>query len=262
MNLGTTLQMQGPGSWSRRQCHRVAALSLISILLWVQVSWRRSGGRQSPCFARKHCFPTSRLDMLDHLKGEITEEERQATMHSLETAYEQDITKFGRRRQWEKAIALLDEMPAQTVDRNAMHYAVAIQAIAEKSPTRLWRRAFELLDELLESDLETVPEAYNWAIRAAQRARKWTPATALYKDMHERTVEPDDWTYRNILQVCKHAGLWEFALSIIDEMEEKEVGIYGEQWNAVMDACNKAHEYEMYDAVEDRAAAEGFEIQI
>jgi len=212
-------------------------------------------------YDRKHAFPTGRRDLLDHLGQDgLSTLERRQTLMSLTEAYEADILRFGRRRQWGNALFLLHEMDTIGAKRTASTFAAAAQACSDK--VKQWNYALDVFEHFKSSGVRETVEPYNWVITACKKARRWTPAMGVFDEMRKAEVTPDETTFRSMLSVCKGGAQWELGLSLIYDMEDAGVEPREAEWNSVMDACEAAGDLDMYDVIEDEAAARGFEIQI
>eukprot|EP00416_Gambierdiscus_australes_P045602 CAMPEP_0171097120 /NCGR_PEP_ID=MMETSP0766_2-20121228/47021_1 /TAXON_ID=439317 /ORGANISM="Gambierdiscus australes, Strain CAWD 149" /LENGTH=266 /DNA_ID=CAMNT_0011556263 /DNA_START=69 /DNA_END=869 /DNA_ORIENTATION=+ len=218
---------------------------------------RRASGATSCAFARKHAYPTGKWKLLDAFRAEGSS--RQGNTHaSLQRAFEDELLKWGHRRQWAKVLALLEEMEENYVERDVAIYAAAIKGCGEK--VKQWQRAIDLLGDLQVCRLEPSTEAFNWAVTACSKSREWKRGMEVLEAMRRAGMVWDEGTFEKALHLCRGGALWEEALFFLREMKENEFEPGEITYNKAMDACDAAGEMEWFEWVEDRAAEEGFEM--
>jgi pentatricopeptide repeat protein len=144
-------------------------------------------------------------------------------------------------RQWEKALALLEEVKAREgIELDAYTYNTAISA-CEKG--RQWERALTLLEEVKQrEDIELDAYTYNAAISACEKCGQWEKALALLEEAKGREgVHPNTYTYSAAISACEKCGQWEKALALLEEMKEREgvrPNCIHTTYNAVLDAVS------------------------
>jgi len=199
--------------------------------------------------------------LLGHLgKDGLSNQERASTLVSLKDAYEEEILKMGRRRQWHKALYLLHEMEVMGVDRTSSIYAAAAQACAER--TQDWPRAFGVLEELWRSAIQANARPYNSVIKACVKGKQPDKAMAVLHEMRSRNVDLDRLTYDSMLAVASRGGHWELALNLLVGMEENIVYTNWKHYNKALHACSLAGQEDWVETIEDEAAARGYDLMV
>ena len=164
------------------------------------------------------------------------------------------ITGHANQGQWERALALMDEMPANGVAPNVVVYNAAISA-CEKGGQ--WERALALLDEMPARGVTPDVISYSAAISACEKGGQWERALALLDEMPAHGVTPDVILYNAAISACEKGGQWERALALLDEMPAHGVTPDVVSYSAAISACEKGGQWERALALLDEMPARG-----
>ena len=135
------------------------------------------------------------------------------------------ITGHANQGQWERALALMDEMPANGVAPNVVVYNAAISA-CEKGGQ--WERALALLDEMPARGVTPEVVSYNAAISACEKGGQWERALALLDVMPARGVMPGVITYNTAIEALFAASQHGACCRVYWEAVER--GFYAQVW--------------------------------
>lgn len=257
-------QQRQHGQARPRRLLRAAVLLIAAALFFTawQGPWsQRRSGVQLLAFARKHAFPTGWRELAASLQsGKLSNEERAETIERLRVSYEEEIDKWGHRRQWQQAISFLQQMREQDVLPKSSTYTVLIKACADKA--KRWQESLILLAEMKDVGLESDGEALSWAVTACTNAQKWRLSIDLMRELMGTGMGPHQRTYSSALRSCGLGGFWQDAVEILRDMEGTELTPTKTDYHEAMRACLKAEEDGWFDWVTDRAAADGVGIKL
>lgn len=208
-----------------------------------------------------HAFPVGLRELSASLQsGQLSEQQRLATLEGLRIAYEEEIDKWGHRRQWEKALSFLQQMREQGVSPKASTYATLMKACGDKA--RAWRFSLHLLEEMQEMGLEVNGDAMTWAVGSCSNGQQWRLSIEVMRALIRQGVPPQRAAYTWALRSCGIAGLWQEAVDIMSEMEVFNIVPTRNDFHNAMRACWRAKEDDWFEWVEDRAAANGVEVKL
>ena len=91
---------------------------------------------------------------------------------------------------------------------NAIVYSSAISACGSAGE---WRRALDLLDEMISLGISPNTITYNAAIQACERSGVWREAVRLFESMGAAGVERDAISYNCVVRACERGGQFELA---------------------------------------------------
>ena len=147
------------------------------------------------------------------------------------------IGAYGRTRNWQSAVGLLEEMRRCGVEPNRFSFSAAITACAKSGQ---WERALALLEEMQQRGIEPDAISFSAAITACEKGRRWEPALALLEEMQQRGVAPDVISFNAVISACEKGGQWKRALSLLEEMQLCGVAPDVISFNAAIQACTTA----------------------
>ena len=104
---------------------------------------------------------------------------------------------------------------AGVVTPDVISFSAAISA-CEKGGQ--WERALALLEEMRERAWSRNVISFNAAISACEKGGRWERALSLLDEMREAGVEPDVISFSAAISACEKGGQWERALALLDEM--------------------------------------------
>lgn len=244
-------------AWRARLLLAAAALALF---LSLASAWPTPGS--GAAFARKHAFPTGRRELMDHYcDQQLSKSERLQTLPALQDACEEEVLKWGRRRQWQKSLAIIQEMIERGVPRTTGVYTAAMRACGSLD-SKNWQKSMHLFQEMRQLELLPDADTYRWAIETCTRAKRRLQALELVEHMRAAELAPDKEVYLAAMRCCAGGGLWEQAIGLLAQWHEDGYPPNQEAYNTVLDACEEAEEYEWSDVVEDEASSHGFEIKL
>eukprot|EP00933_Yihiella_yeosuensis_P068865 TRINITY_DN7488_c0_g4_i1.p1 TRINITY_DN7488_c0_g4~~TRINITY_DN7488_c0_g4_i1.p1 ORF type:complete len:257 (+),score=37.83 TRINITY_DN7488_c0_g4_i1:79-849(+) len=221
--------------------------------------------RLSPfAFARKHSYPVGVKELKAKvLTPGLDRKEYDHHMERLQEAYEDDIYKWGHRRDWARALTYFQDMQDNEFPLNEHVYIQAIRACADKVKAQ-WHRSLNLLREMEANQFRPNAEAFKWAMKGCAKARENKIAINLFREMvgRKRRLKPDEETYSDTLKLCRTAGYWEDAIAIIEAIDRTDYEPSGKHFNLAMAACIQADEERWFGIMEDKAAARGYESEI
>ena len=186
------------------------------------------------------------------------------------------ISACSRAKQWERALSLLDQMPARGVRADVVTYSAAISALAvgeawENALALLqrmeseglhpnvitmnaainacekgqhWEGALELLERMEARGPPPNLVSYNAAISACAKGRQWQAALALLERLHSRGLQADEITCNAAISACAAAGEWRPALALLERMRGFGVAPNTITYNAVLAACKNGGQWE------------------
>jgi pentatricopeptide repeat domain-containing protein 1 len=154
------------------------------------------------------------------------------------------ISSCEKARQWEKALALLQEVKKRKgIEPDEYTYSAAISA-CEKGGQ--WEQALALLEEVKERQgIEPNEYTYSAVISACEKGGQWEQALALLAEVKGRQgIEPNEYTYSAAISACEKGGQWEQALTLLEEVKKRQ-GIEPDviTYNAAISACEKGGQW-------------------
>ena len=149
------------------------------------------------------------------------------------------ITAWGRAREPQRALALLEEMKSRSVEPDVISFSAAISACGAGGQ---WERALSLLEEMQSRGLEPDVISFNAAISACGKGEQWERALSLLEEMQTRGVKPDVVSFSAAISACEKGGQWERALSLLEEMRTRGVKPDVVSFNAAISACEQCGE--------------------
>ena len=151
------------------------------------------------------------------------------------------ISACGAAGRWEHALSLLEEMPSRGVEPDAYSFNAAISACGAG---KQWERALSLLLEMRTRGVEPDAYSFNAAISACEKAKQWERALSLLDDMRTRGVEPNVISFNAAISACGAGGQWERALSLLEEMRTRGVEPSVYSFSAAISACGAGGQWE------------------
>jgi len=110
------------------------------------------------------------------------------------------IAILGRRRQWQQAVALMEELQKEGEPPSSTALSAAIGACGKGLQ---WQRALELLDTIRRSGETPHIVSYNAAVGACSRSRQLVRALQLVEDMRRQKIGPNSITHAQVLKACQ-----------------------------------------------------------
>eukprot|EP00930_Biecheleria_cincta_P101014 TRINITY_DN92642_c0_g1_i1.p1 TRINITY_DN92642_c0_g1~~TRINITY_DN92642_c0_g1_i1.p1 ORF type:complete len:377 (+),score=76.37 TRINITY_DN92642_c0_g1_i1:114-1244(+) len=110
------------------------------------------------------------------------------------------IAILGRRRQWQQAVALMEELQREGEPPSSTALSAAIGACGKGLQ---WQRALELLDDIRRSGETPHIVSYNAAVGACSRSRQLVRALQLVEDMRRQKIGPNSITRAQVLKACQ-----------------------------------------------------------
>lgn len=222
----------------------------------------------SSAFARWHSYPTSIYALVRQFqeKGDtLSQEEQRKLGAALKDVFLAEISKWGHRRQWQKALAVLHQMEEKGIQQTAACWTAGVKACSDKIQGKQWRRALATLEQMQEHGFHPTLETYRWAMYACAKGRAPAHALGLLQLVEAHpTLNKDEEFLRTVLEVSKTLPVWELAVSTLSEMIQKqsELNLKKVDFAKAMAACEVSGQYEWVDWVEDEADKVGKEVTI
>ena len=144
-------------------------------------------------------------------------------------------------KQSERALELLNEMRARGVQPDVISFSAAISACVKG---RQWERALELLEEMKSRGVEPDVIIYSAAISACEKGGQWERAIGLLEEMRTQGLEPNVISFSAAISACEKGGKWERALALLDEMRTRGLEPNVISFNAAISACEKGEQWE------------------
>ena len=113
------------------------------------------------------------------------------------------ITAWGRAREPQRALALLEEMKSRSVEPDVISFSAAISACGAGGQ---WERALSLLEEMRTRGVEPDVISFSAAISACGAGGQWERALELLEEMRMRGVEPDAISFSAAISACEQRG--------------------------------------------------------
>ena len=141
---------------------------------------------------------------------------------SLDTAKEitMAMAAWGRAREPQRALALLEEMQSRGLEPNVIAFNVAISACEKGKQSE---RALELLDEMQTRGVQPDVISFSAAMSACVKSGQSERALALLEEMKSRGVEPDVIIYSAAISACEACGERETAARLYADAVEREL---------------------------------------
>ena len=127
---------------------------------------------------------------------------------------------WGRAREPQRALALLEEMQSRGFEPNVIAFNVAISACEKGKQSE---RALELLDEMQARGLQPDVISFSAAISACEKGGQWERALALLDETPSRGVAPDVIIYSAAISACEACGERETAARLYADAVEREL---------------------------------------
>eukprot|EP00977_Amphora_coffeiformis_P021112 scaffold8828_cov204-Amphora_coffeaeformis.AAC.33 len=124
------------------------------------------------------------------------------------------------RQEWEKAVALLDEMQQQpyNIQPDVVMYNTVLNACTQAGE---WEKVFALWEEMeMTIILKPTVATYAIVLVACHKSHQWEFCERVQKYMMQRSIQPDSAMYNIVLQACVTGGYWHRALLLFDEMKQ------------------------------------------
>ena len=115
-------------------------------------------------------------------------------------------------------------------------------AISAWGRAREPERALALLEGMRARGFEPTVVSFSAAISACARARQSARALALLDEMQTSGVEPDVICFNAAISACEKGGQWERAVSLLEEMQLRGVESNVISFNAAISACEQCDE--------------------
>ena len=122
------------------------------------------------------------------------------------------ISAWGRARQPQRSLALLDEMRTRGVQPDVISFNAAISACGKGEQ---WKRALSLLEEMPSRGVEPDVYSFSAVVSACGVGGQWKRALSLLEEMRTRGVKPNVVSFNAAISACGAAGRWEHALSLL-----------------------------------------------
>ena len=159
-------------------------------------------------------------------------------------SFNQVISAYARRGEWQPALRLLDATPVDI--RTVISYNAALSACSAARPAR-WSEALELLGRMEADGFAPDVVSYSTAAAACQHAKQWEPAVGILRRLNSSSLlpnapgeaapgerggeggggvstasrkppAPNVFTYTSAVVALAEAGKWEEAVSTYDSM--------------------------------------------
>ena len=127
---------------------------------------------------------------------------------------------WGRAREPQRALALLEEMQSRGFEPNVIAFNVAISACEKGKQSE---RALELLDEMQTRGVQPDVISFSAAMSACVKSGQSERALALLEEMKSRGVEPDVIIYSAAISACEACGERETAARLYADAVEREL---------------------------------------
>ena len=165
------------------------------------------------------------------------------------------ISAFGRSKDWQRALGLLDEMRDAGVAPTEFSWSAAINACGKNGE---WQRAIGLLDEM-RSSTSVAPDSFCFsaAISACGNAGQMSEASRIFESMCESDVSADVVAYNALLSACQRSGQWERALRTLDEMEASHTPPDVVSYTVCISALGCSSQFDRSIAMFDRMRSSG-----
>ena len=155
--------------------------------------------------------------------------------------------------EWERALALLEQMPSIGLLPDAYSYSAAIAACSRAGQPE---RALDVFRRCC-ADESAGPNGpvFNAMLLACQQAGpRWrSQLLAVFAAMSAHGVQPSSWAYSSAIDAFSRLGRWERALELLGELERPESQVRPDShcYSAAMRACLRAGSWcsvlELYD---------------
>ena len=167
--------------------------------------------------------------------------------------------------EWERACALLEQMPSMGLRRDPYSYSSTIAACSRAGQPECALTIFRQCSAEAEEDVRPNGVIFNAMLLACQRAGPtWQPQLlAIFTAMGTHGVTPDAWAYSVALNAHAQTRQWRKALELLDVMELRSVrdpaGARPDShcYGAAMRACLQSSEPERVAALHERMVAAG-----
>ncbi|CAK0803183.1 unnamed protein product [Prorocentrum cordatum] len=171
-------------------------------------------------------------------------------------AYCAVIGACGKGEQWQRALALFNEMREATLEPNVMCYNAGASACATAGQ---WQWALALLSEMWETRLEPdVIQLQRWDQRVPEWRAVAAVAGAAQRDVGgEGGAQRPLLSYSACISACESGEQWQRALTLLGEMWEAKVAPNVISYNALIGASGKSEQWQLVLALlgEMRGAA-------
>ena len=165
--------------------------------------------------------------------------------------------------EWERAIALLEQMPSLNgLQPDAYSYSAVIAACARAGQTERALAVFRKCSaEAASGGPGPNSVVFNAMLLACQRGgRQWqAELLAIFASMGAHGVTPDAWAYSTAIAALSRRGQWERALGLLAELEQPESSTKPDQhcYSAAMRGCLRASQWAVVLDLYNRARATG-----
>ncbi|KAL3924176.1 MAG: hypothetical protein SGILL_001210 [Bacillariaceae sp.] len=166
------------------------------------------------------------------------------------------LSSLQQKRQWKKALNLLDTMIEMDVPRTVTTYNTVIGACAKAREVGMARH---LLQRMKKDDDSVRPDviSYNSVIGACANTARWKEALEVLDQCYrEPGVTPTIYTYTNAMRACARGGKSQRALSLLEVVKDKGLPLDSYCYTAVIDACAKGGKWrkaqELFNEMEER----------
>eukprot|EP00913_Durusdinium_trenchii_P022722 g21338.t1 len=116
--------------------------------------------------------------------------------------------------QWQRSLALFQDMQEKQISFTARSFSSAISACAKAS---LWQRSLDLLKEMWQMTFARNTITFNAAVSSCSMGAQWQAALGLFEAMRHLQLRNLGWanttaTYNALITACEKASQWQAAL--------------------------------------------------
>ena len=149
------------------------------------------------------------------------------------------IDGFARRRQWEMAIELLENMIALSIIPDTISYSSAICA-CEKAGR--WQEALQLLEKMILNNIDRDTICYSSVISACASRGRWKESLMILKQMKVEGIAYDTITLNSAILAAAKDGQVDIVLKLLSAMSKdgyhKDMITYTSAISACLDSDN------------------------
>ena len=118
------------------------------------------------------------------------------------------------------AVASLQEMLAQQLQANVLHFNASIAAVGQAQD---WQAALSCLRMMEVHQVKKDTITYNTCMTTCTKVTELQKSLALYGDMSRLEVYKDRFTYSATIKVCEKMTQWPLVLCLMQDMQERNV---------------------------------------
>ncbi|CAK8991910.1 Pentatricopeptide repeat-containing protein At1g74850 [Durusdinium trenchii] len=142
------------------------------------------------------------------------------------------ISSLARKKHWQHALGIFDEMPALAVSPTVVSFNAAISSCERRG---LWPMALQFFAAMEARELQPDVISHNAGISACEKGSSWIMACQIFHRMCEVRLSPTNVSYSALITAFQKVAHWTLALASLNEIPDPDVVCY----NTTMTACDR-----------------------